>query len=250
MSQPAIFEPYCRECARIYVNCILKYTGKSLKNSNKNGVKMGNKSTGFNDQWIDHKAKSKSRAKKSVEKLEEKLKGKRMIPDPVRKGCYIYVDAEEDDAERKRLSLAGGECFSSDHNVVIVVHHPKPKPQEDDSVEMGLGVDVKDVVDELDHVQKFGPSFGAYPVIGSHATPIRMKVSVEWFEKVTKGFSDIVKGLSDIMSMMASTTSEFEKSMRLLKDLHVVKEKKPTYKSRLKNLVKNYRKKETHFTGK
>ena len=95
MSQPEIFEPYWRECAIIYVNCILKYTGKTLLNSNKNGDKMGNKSTGFNDQWIDHKAKSKSRAKKSVEKLEDKLKGKRMIPDPKRKGCYIYVDAEE-----------------------------------------------------------------------------------------------------------------------------------------------------------
>lgn len=142
---------------------------------------MGNKSTGFNDQWIDHKAKSKSRAKKSVEKLEEKLKGKRMIPDPGRKGCYIYVDAEEDDAERKRLSLAGGECYVADHNVVIVVHHPKLKPQEDENIgldfesgeivanwDIGLCPEEfpqeNKIVDELDHVKQMGPSFGAYPV--------------------------------------------------------------------------------------
>lgn len=200
------------------------------------------------DDLGDYISKNKKRARKSAEMVQKKLEGKRMIPDPSRKGCYIYVDAEEadrehgdktfdvsdavvlmqkptlvsnkdfgglvdpvvqeNDAERKRLHLAGGECFSYDHEVVIVVHHPKPtllgvdmsaiarvpetsligilmdgmkeneKPQENEShivggrytleeVEKLIGKKFpqeNDVVDELDHVQKFGPSFGAYPV--------------------------------------------------------------------------------------
>lgn len=54
---------------------------------------MGRKKVG-QEQLCDYIAKNKSRAKKSAEKVEEKLKGKRMVPDPKRKGCYIYVDEE------------------------------------------------------------------------------------------------------------------------------------------------------------
>lgn len=85
---------------------------------------MGRKKAG-QDQLSDYIAKNKIRARKSAEKVEEKLRGKRMIPDPERKGCYIYVDAEP---------------------------HVDWEKREADSV------------DELDHVRKFGPSFGSYPV--------------------------------------------------------------------------------------
>lgn len=82
---------------------------------------MGRKKAG-QEQLCDHIARNKSRAKKSAEKVEEKLRGKRMIPDPARKGCYIYVD------------------------------------------DLGSKPQGNELVDELDHVRKFGPGFGSYPV--------------------------------------------------------------------------------------
>lgn len=196
---------------------------------------MGNKSTGFNDQWIDHKAKSKSRAKKSVEKLEEKLKGKRMIPDPGRKGCYIYVDSEPVDQGNENIGLD----FESGEIVAVwdIGLCPEEFRQENE------------IVDELDHVKQMGPSFGAYPV-ELNDSPFKFELKLEGFVEAANLFADMAKGISDILASMVSLSSEFEKSARLLKDLHSVKDKKPTYKSRLKNLVKNYRKKETHFTGK
>ena len=78
----------------------------------------------------------------------------------------------------------------------------------------------------------------------------KFELKLEGFVEAANLFAEMAKGISDILASMVSLSSEFEKSARFLKDLHVVKEKKPTYKSRLKNLVKNYRKKETSFTGK
>ena len=67
---------------------------------------MGRKKVG-QEQLCDYIAKNKSRAKKSAEKVEEKLKGKRMVPDPKRKGCYIYVDEEKPELVSASLNEGG-----------------------------------------------------------------------------------------------------------------------------------------------
>jgi len=122
---------------------------------------MGRKKAG-QDQLSDYIAKNKIRARKSAEKVEEKLRGKRMIPDPERKGCYIYVDAEEADR-------VCGNAVSDMSDAVIIMQKPVLESNKDFGGLIGPVVRVWkpqeiEVVDELDHVRKFGPSFGSYPV--------------------------------------------------------------------------------------
>ena len=159
---------------------------------------MGRKKVG-QEQLCDYIAKNKSRAKKSAEKVEEKLKGKRMIPDPSRKGCYIYVDEVKPELVAASLNEGGGiglefrdkpTLLGVDMSAIARVPETSligilmdgmkenEKPQENEyhmvggrykleEVEKLIGKKFpqeNEVVDELDHVQKFGPSFGAYPV--------------------------------------------------------------------------------------